>query len=69
MNRGNIGVLMGLGFALLASAIAGLYVGIYLNGRTGKAFFAPLGLVFGLGAGFHRAWFTVKQMMKGPNGS
>ncbi len=64
MNRRNIGTLLGLGFVLLTSAIAGLYAGIYLGKRTGNAIFAPLGLIFGLGAGFHRAWSTIKWMMK-----
>ena len=68
MNRKNIGVLLGLGFAVLASAIGGLYLGIFLDKRSGRTFFAPVGLLLGLGAGFHRSWFAVKQMiMKKPN--
>lgn len=59
-----IGVILGLGFSLFFSAIAGLLLGVWLDRRTGQGIFAPTGLLLGLFAGIHRAFETAKPFWK-----
>ncbi|MGI6643191.1 MAG: AtpZ/AtpI family protein [Bacillota bacterium] len=64
MNRRNVGVLLGLGFTLATSTLAGLYLGLYLDKRTGKTLFAPAGLLLGLAAGIHQSVRVIRNMLK-----
>lgn len=59
------GVVFSAGFSVIASTFAGLYLGIALDrGRQGTLF-APIGLIFGLLAGFHRVYLLFKQVARG----
>lgn len=59
-----LGVLLGLGFSLFFSAMAGILLGVWLDRRTGSGMFAPIGLLIGLFAGIHRAWQTIRPFFK-----
>lgn len=64
-NRSYMGFVSILGFGLLVttSALVGLYVGTLLDRRSGKTIFAPLFLLAGLLAGFHRAYMSIKSVL------
>ncbi len=64
MNRRRIGVLLGLGFTLATSTMAGLYLGLYLDRRSGRTFFAPLGLLLGMAAGIHRGVAVIRNILR-----
>ncbi len=64
MRRRHAGTLFGLGFSMIAITLAGLYLGVFLDRRSGKTFFAPIGLLLGLSAGIHRAWTTISALLK-----
>ncbi len=59
-----ISVILGLGFSLFFSAIAGVLLGVWLDRQTGRGIFAPIGLLLGLFAGIHRAYQTIKPFWK-----
>jgi len=58
------GVLLGLGFSVFFSAMAGILLGVWLDKRTGLGIFVPIGLLLGLFAGIHRAWQTIRPFSR-----
>jgi len=62
----SLGAILSLGFEMAISALGGLYLGSLLDRRTGKALFAPMGLILGLLVGFHRAYMLVRSTMRKP---
>ncbi len=55
---------LSLGFQLVASALAGLYLGSLLDkGRLGPVF-APVGFLLGVLIGFQRAYALVKSTVR-----
>ncbi len=58
------GVVLGLGFSLIASAFLGMYLGSYMDKGSSTNIFTPIGLVFGLLVGFHRAWVVIRGLTK-----
>lgn len=56
------GLVLGIGSTLLFSSIAGLLAGHYVDRHTGRTLFAPLGLILGLAAGFHRMWLIIRTV-------
>jgi len=57
------GVILSLGFNLLGSALIGMYIGSLLDRNSPTRIYTPIGLIFGLVVGFHRAWIIVRNMM------
>jgi F0F1-type ATP synthase assembly protein I len=58
------GVVFSAGFSLVFSAFAGLAIGIALDRRGGRTLFAPIGLLLGLLAGFHRLYVAFRVVAK-----
>ena len=58
-----IGVLFGLGFSLFVMTMAGLWIGVWLDRKTGRGIFTSIGLILGLFAGIHRSWMTIRPFM------
>jgi F0F1-type ATP synthase assembly protein I len=58
------GAILGLGFSLVGSALLGLYLGSLLDKNSPTRVYTPIGLIFGLLVGFHRAWIIVQGIMK-----
>ncbi len=62
------GVILGAGFSLVASTLAGYLIGTWVDRSGGSALFAPIGLILGLLAGIHRL-FTLFRGVAGGKGS
>lgn len=58
------GLILSLGFSLVASALIGLYLGSLLDRTAQNKVFTPIGLLLGLAAGFHRAWILIRSITK-----
>lgn len=52
----SVGVVLGVGFSLISSTLAGYLIGTWLDRNRGSALFAPVGLILGLLAGLHRLY-------------
>lgn len=64
-NRPYMGLMAILGFGLwvTTSALVGLYLGTLLDRCSGKTIFAPLFLLAGILAGFHRAYIAIRSVL------
>lgn len=58
------GVVLGLGFSLIGSAFLGMYLGSFMDKGSSTKVFTPIGLVFGLLVGFHRAWVIIRGLTR-----
>ena len=57
-------VILSLGFNLVGSALLGMYIGSLMDKDSPAKIYTPIGLIFGLLVGFHRAWNIVRNLMK-----
>lgn len=60
--------ILGAGFSLAASALAGMFLGSFLDRSREGRFFTAFGFLLGLFAGFYRAYTLIKSMLgkRGP---
>jgi F0F1-type ATP synthase assembly protein I len=58
------GAILGLGFSLVGSAFLGMYLGSLMDRGAPTKIYTPIGLIFGLLVGFHRAWTIIQGIMK-----
>lgn len=56
--------ILGLGFSLAGAALLGMYIGSALDRGSSSGTYTPLGLIFGLLVGFHRAWIIIQRVIR-----
>lgn len=58
------GMILGAGFSLTASTLAGYLIGTWVARSGGSALFAPAGLILGLLAGLHRLYVLFRGVAR-----
>lgn len=57
------GVVLSLGFSLVAAALLGMYIGSLMDKGSSTRIYTPIGLIIGLIVGFHRSWIIIRSLI------
>ncbi len=57
------GIILGLGFSLVASSLLGMYIGSLMDKGSSTKVYTPIGLLIGMLVGFHRAWAITRKLI------